>query len=375
MLLLGLAAAILMAIGAFLDAQQAAQAWLLGMIIWLGLPLGSLSLMLLHSVTGGAWGHAIRPVLRAATGTLPISFLLFLPVLIWPEQLYEWSHPEVVQADELLTHKSAYLNVGFFRLRSVAFFALWTAMAMAMNRFIEGAERGDERAAKRMRMLGGPGLVLFALTLTFATMDWGMSLEPHWFSTMYGVLYLVGYALTTLAFAVFISTRLARFESIKPALSTNQLHDLGNLLFAFTMLWAYMNFSQFLIIWSANMSEETPWYLARSSHGWQALALFLIIFHFALPFVVLLSRKVKRTPAVLGTVATMIFLVRFADAYWQIVPAFHKDGLVLPWMNIAAPLAIGGLWLGLFLSKLSAGPLTSFPPEMADKDALEAAAH
>jgi len=346
-----------LAVGAALDYQQFLRSWLLAFLLVLSVPLGSLALIMLHSLTGGAWGLAIRRVLEAAVRTLPLVAILFVPIALGIHGLYEWSHAEVVATDPILAHKAPFLNTTGFLLRATGYFALWGLLAWAMCRFGDRLDRADDEAsARRMRAVAAPGLALYAVALTLASVDWAMSLEPHWFSTLYGLIFVVGQGLATFAFAIVMTAWLARREPYSRWLRTDHFHDLGKLLFAFVFLWAYLGYSQYLIIWTGNLAEETPWYLHRSSHGWQAIAIFLIALHFVLPFAVLLTRKVKRTPRLLAGVAAWMLLMRLVDLVWLIVPAFHHDGLYLSWMDVVAPLALGALWLSQFARLLARRP-------------------
>jgi hypothetical protein len=250
--------------------------------------------------------------------------------------------------------------VPFFLGRAALCFTVWLVLSIALNRLSARHDRtGSPRLVKRMRFLSGPGLALYALTMTFAAVDWVMSLEPHWFSTIYGLMFVVGQGLATLAFAITASAWLSRREPFSRWLSADHFHDIGKLMFAFVLLWAYVAYSQYLIVWSANLAEETPWYLHRSGPGWRPVAMFLIAFHFALPFLVLLSRKVKRTVPLLAAVALLLLAMRFVDLVWLIVPAFHPEALHLSWLDLAAPVAMGGLWVGLFVGQLKGRPLIS----------------
>ncbi len=353
-------AGVAVGIGAALDLDQFLRSYLLAFLFWVALPLGSLALLMLHRLTSGSWGFVIRRVLEAATRTLPLMALLFVPLALSVHRLYEWSHPEVVAADPVLQHKQAWLNVPGFRLRAIAYFALWIALAWILNRLSARLDRASEpRTQRRLRALAGPGIGLYVISMTLASVDWAMSLEPHWFSTMYGLTFVVGQGLSTFSFAIVVSAWLAAREPFARWLGPDQFHDLGKLLFAFVLLWAYLAYSQYLIVWSGNISEETPWYLHRSSHGWQAVALALIGLHFFLPFGMLLTRKVKRTPALLAKVAAGLLIMRLVDLAWLIVPAFHPGGIALSWMDLAVPVAMGGLWLALFLGGLASRPLAS----------------
>jgi hypothetical protein len=346
------------------DAGAFYRAYLVGFLYWLGPALGALPIVMIHNLTGGAWGFAIRRLLEAALRNVPLMALLFVPILVGGvHHLYEWSHADVVAADPILQHKAAYLNRTFFTARAVFYFAVWIFFAVSLVRLSARYDRTlDAGALRRLRAVSGLGLGIYVLTMSFAAFDWGMSLEPHWFSTIYGILFAIGQALSALCLAVFVAARIARHEPFSRWLSRAHFHDIGNLILAFVMLWAYVSFSQFLIIWSGNLPEETPWYLHRIGHGWQAIAVGLVAFHFVLPFVILLNRKVKRNARILAAVAAAILLVRFVELYWLIAPAFHDvhgDGIHITEMDLIAPVAIGGLWIGAFMRNLRGRPLVS----------------
>jgi hypothetical protein len=335
-------------------------AYLTAYLFWLGLSLGSLAIVMLHHMTGGSWGFAIRRLLEAGMRTLPLMALFFIPFAFGLKDLYPWANAETVAHDPLLQHKAPYLNIGFFLVRVVIYFALWIGFAWMNLRLSAKQDRtGDAGPERRARTLAGPGLAVYALTVTFAAVDWAMSLEPHWFSTMYGLIFIVGQVLSTLCFSVVAASWLQKREPFKRFLGTAHFQDLGNLMFAFVMLWAYVNFSQFLIIWSGNLSEETPWYLHRIGNGWQALALTLVGFHFFVPFFLLLMRRMKRNAEYLALVALLLMVMRFLDLYWLIAPAFHRSGFEIGWLDLLTPVAMGGLWLAFFIQNLKGRPLIS----------------
>ncbi len=355
----GGAAGLLLLLGLFADRRQLLQSYLVAYLFCLALGLGSLALLMLHNLTGGAWGFAVRRLLEGALRTLPLLALAFVPIALGREYLYEWSRPEAA-LDPLLSHKAPYLNTPFFLARAALYFAVWIALARAVLRASERADRsGDPRFMLRLRRVSAAGLVLYFATMTGASFDWAMSLEPRWYSTIYGLQFVVGQALATLCLGALCAARLARHEPFARWLGPRQFHDLGNLIFAFVMLWAYVAFSQFLIIWSGNLPEETPWYAHRLGADWQALAWVLVALHFALPFGVLLVRRSKRSAQVLSAVALLLLALRLVDLYWLIAPSVQRGGLRLSWMDFAAPLCLGGLWLGTFARMLQGRPLLS----------------
>lgn len=345
-------------IGVFAARPQFFHAYLISYLFFLGLALGSMAILMIQYITGGAWGAVIRRLLESATRTLPLMALLFLPIALGLTDLYEWARPEHVAHDPILQHKSLYLNVPFFLGRAVFYFAAWITTAYFLNRWsYEQDAAADPRLTRRLEMMSRGGLLLYALTMTFAAMDWGMSLEPHWFSTLYGVMFMGGQGLSTFAFMIPMAALLADRQPFARIISPAQFHDLGKLMLAFVMLWAYFALSQYLIIWSANLPEEIPWYLARTKNGWQWVALVLVIVHFALPFLVLLSRDIKRHARAVAVVALILIFARFVDLFWLLRPAVAPEGFAIHWLDPAAAAAVGGMWMWLFVSQLKTRPV------------------
>jgi len=357
-LVVGVVSLALCIVGAFFSREQFFRSYLLGYLFWMGLTLGCLALLMLHYLVGGAWGFVIRRSLESGTRLFPLMGLLFVPLLFSLPDLYLWARPEAVAGDEILHHKSLYLNFPFFLIRAVVYFAVWTGVAYFLNRWsLEQDGTGDSALIRRLQFLSGPGLVLYGGTVTFASIDWVMSLEPHWFSTIYGVLFMVGQVLTTLAFVIVVMRLLADHKPLSDVITPNHFHDLGNLLLAFVMLWAYIAFSQYLIIWSGNLPEEIPWYLHRTAGGWKWISLFLIIFHFFIPFLLLLSRRTKRRAQVISIVAGAMLFIRLVDLFWLVTPAFYQTGLRIHWMDGVAPIGIGGIWIATFIWQLKKRPI------------------
>jgi len=345
-------------IGGFVDPERLFRSYLFAYVYWAGIAIGSLAIIMLHHLSGGGWGMMIRRLLEAATRTLPVVAALFLPLMLGMKPLYEWARPEVVEADKILQLKASYLNVPFFLLRTLFYFSCWIGLAHFLSRWSrQQDETGDPALAGKMETMSGPGLVLFGAKVTFASFDWVMSLEPHWFSTVFGLSFMVGQVLTAFPFAIAMTAYLSSRKPMSEAVTAGHFHDLGKLTLAFVMLWAYLSFSQFLIIWSGNLPEETPYYIKRLTGGWQYFQLALILFHFALPFFLLLSRSLKRSGSKLVKVAGLILLMRFVDLYLQIIPAVHHAELHFSWMDLAAPIGIGGLWLSAFLRQLESRPV------------------
>jgi hypothetical protein len=343
--------------GAFVDWAQFLRSYLFAYIYWTGLALGCLGILLMHHVVGGKWGMVIRRFCEAGARTLPFMAVLLVPVLIGIGTLYIWSRPEAAH-DENIRSKAAYLNIPFFVVRTIFYFAVWSLYAWRLSGLSAAQDRtGDRSLIARMRAISAPGLVVFVLTTTFAFVDWIMSLEPHWFSTIYGAMFLVGEVLESFAFVIALLIVLSEWPPLREIVTPQHLHDLGNMMFAFTILWAYLSFSQFLIIWAGNLPEEIPWYLKRLGGGWGFVAMTLVIFHFAVPFLLLLQRDVKRYPRQLIGVCALMLVVRILDVYWVVEPAFYNRQLHVSWMDFVTPVAVGGIWMFLFLGQLKSQPL------------------
>jgi hypothetical protein len=373
---------LVLAAGFAMDRGQFFRSYLFGWVFWVGIGVGCLGLAMLNQLTGGLWGLVPRRFHEAAARTIPAMALLFLPVLLGLGSLYTWAQPEVVATDEMLRRKAPYLNAPFYVGRAVLYFAVWSALAYVVSRLSQRQDAGaDPARAARLRGVSAVGLVLLSLTTTFAAVDWGMSLAPHWFSTIYGVLFIVGWTLSALSFTIVLMALLAGEPPMSEAVRPVTVHDLGKLLLAFTMLWGYVNFSQFLIVWSGNVSEETPFYLHRLQGGWQVMAVALLVFHFALPFALLLSRDLKRDARSLAAVAALMLVMQLVDLFWLFGPDLVAHGrqavpLRVHWLDAAAVLGLGGLWLVLFARQVRTGPVLPVgEPEVRELLAARAEVH
>jgi hypothetical protein len=352
-LVVGLAGLGLLAFGYTLSHEHFFRAYLIAFVFWTGVALGSLAWSMVHHLSGGAWGVVTRRVFEASSRTVPFMALLFLPIAFGMHELYIWARPDVVAGDRILQFKQPYLNVPFFYARAAVYFVVWTLLAYTLSAWSLQQDRGyDEKRAVRMQRLSGGGLVLYALTIFFMSVDWMMSVDPHWFSTIYGILFMGGQGLSSMAFTIAVVVLLARTEPLSRVIGPNHLHDLGKLLLAFVMLWAYFNFSQFLIIWSGNLPEEIPWYLSRMKGGWEWVSILLIVGHFALPYLLLLNRDLKRTGSTVAAIAAIIIAMRLVDLFWLLGPEHGKELVAVHWMDVVAPVALGGIWLALFLWQL-----------------------
>jgi hypothetical protein len=355
-LIIGAAAFALCALGAFFSRAEFFRAYLIAYVFWLGVPLGCLGIIMIHHLVGGTWGFLIQRPLEAALRTFPVMMLLFVPLCFGLTELYIWARPEVVAQDSLLQQKSAYLNLPFFFVRAVLYFAVWITVGYRLTRWSleqdHTRKATDRTLVERLQTLSGPGLVLYGLTVTFSAIDWVMSVEPKWYSAIYGMIFMVGHGLVALAFVIGVVFFLARRGALGGVGAPWVFQDLGNLLLAFVMLWAYTSFSQFLIIWIENLTHEIPWYVHRLAGGWGLMAAGLAALQFALPFLLLLLRSVKEKAAALSAVAALVAVMHFIEMWWFIAPTFHPDGWAAHWTILPAPLAIGGIWFWTFLGQL-----------------------
>ena len=327
-------------------------------MLCLGVTLGCLALGMVHQLSGGAWGVVLRRSIGAASRVLPVMTAMFLPIAIGMSLLYPWTNADLVAHNELLQHKRLYLNTPFFLVRAAVYFAIWNALAYFLSAWsLEQDRSPDPRIASRMQRLSAGGLLCYGLTITFASFDWLMSLDPEWFSTMYGVLIIGGQGLASIAFLITIVAWLSRRPPLDRIVMPSHFHDLGNLMLAFVMLWAYFSFSQYLIIWAGNLPLEISWYQHRLDTSWRAVGVGLIVFHFAVPFVLLLSRATKRERAAIVKVAAWILVVRVVDLFWLIAPAFHPQGVSVSWLDVVLPISLGAVWLGCFFRQLRGRPI------------------
>jgi hypothetical protein len=363
-LIVGLAALVVGVIGALISTEGREQfrSYLLAYIFWIAIPLGCFAILMLQHMSGGVWGLVTRRVLESSTRTFPLLALLFLPMLLGLKWIFPWASPERLAASPALNHaveeKHLYLNIGFFIARAFFYFLIWILVTRFLNHWSAEQDRTGERTlTKKLQGLSAPGLVLYGLTVTFASVDWAMSLDPQWFSTMYGLLFMGGQGLAAMAFVIAVMVLLAQRSPMNEVIQPSHLHDLGKLMLAFLMIWAYFAFSQFLIIWAGNLPEEIPYFVRRLQSSWKYVGLALIVLHFALPFVLLLSRDLKRNGRTLSAVAIGVIVMRYVDLIWMTGPELHNGRFGLSWMDLMLVAGIGGVWLWVFATELNRRPL------------------
>jgi hypothetical protein len=333
------------------------QSYLIAFVFWFGITLGSLGVLMIQHLSGGAWGLIARRILEAATRNLPLMLILFVPIAIELPVLYSWARPEAA-ADRIIQMKRPYLNVTFFYARAVLFFVIWGVLVFWLNKWSREQDQEPPLPPgpkdRRFRVLSGPGLVLLMITITFMSVDWVMSLDPHWYSTIFGILTVGEYGLSTMAFTILVLAWLVRFKPMSEIAAPDHFHDLSKLMFAWVLLWAYFSVSQLIIVWSGNLPEEIPFYLERFRDPWRPVSIAVLLGHFVLPFALLLSRPLKRTPSRVGLVALFILIMRLVETAWMIGPMVrHEGGSGLHWLDFALTLAMGGLWLFVFLRNLA----------------------
>ena len=358
-LIIGVAAAALSVVGAFVAPDSFYSAYLTGYMFWLGLSLGCMAIVMLYHLVGGGWGTVIRRTMEAGMMTLPLMFVLFIPILLNLPKLYFWARPEeLTKAPKIAEIAYVYLNFNGILLRYVVYFALWFGMAFLLNRWSteQDTPEGGEKSTLRFRALSSVGLVIYSFTISFAVIDWVMSLQARWISTIYGLLFVAGEVLSAFCFAVVIEGILSKRKPMSEYLTSTEVHDHGKFMLTFVMVWAYFNFSQWLIIWAGNLPEEIPWYVRRMTGGWGGVGLFLVIFHFSVPFALLLSRSLKKNVSQLVWLASWLMIMRIVDIWWHIEPISHPS-IHLTWLHVTIIAGMGGLWMAYFFRNLRARPL------------------
>ncbi|HSP17157.1 MAG TPA: hypothetical protein VLV78_20610 [Thermoanaerobaculia bacterium] len=352
-LIAGILGVIACVIGFAINRQEFFRAYLPSYMFWFEIAAGSLAVLMLQYTTGGEWGVLIRRPLGAGARTMVVMAALFIPIALGAQSIYIWADPSIVAHDAILQHQQKYLSVGPWIGRTIFYFALWILWTWRIRvlslRFYE--DRAPETELSR-RKWAATGLPMIVLTLTFASIDWLMSLEPKWSSSMYGITFVVSCGLSAFAFVTFLLTRLAKTKAMADIVRPMHFRDLGNLMLAFVMFWAYTAFSQFLLIWYGNIKEEVPYYIKREHGAWGYLAVVLILFHFFLPFFMLLMRTIKDRPQTIAIVAVIILIMRYVHNDWLIGPAWTGEHFHFSWMNVASFVGIGGIWFWAFVKQL-----------------------
>jgi len=368
-LLFGIVLAVVSVIGFVIEPRQAFHSYLLAYMFCLGLTLGPMAMLMVWHLTGGDWGVPIRRIFEAAMTTIPMMAAAFIPIAIsaYLHLNYSWADPEEVKHSVHLADQAAkYLNPNLFLLRGISYFVAWGALTYFLLKWSEAQDRPPEKALDvRFRRISGAGIVMYGWTLTFASVDWVMSLSPEFTSTIYGLIFMVGQGLLGMCLAVIIGNMLREGEPLNEALTSKNFLDYGKLLLTFVMLWAYFSFSQWLIVWSGNLPDEIHWFKDRIDGDWGVLSLFLIFGHFAVPFALLLSRSFKQSSRKLAYLAGWLVLMRYLDLHWNIEPNFHREHFHYSWLDAVIPLAMLGLWLAYFFRNLRRRPLIAlFDPHV-----------
>ncbi len=357
-LIVGLIALGFTAFGAWRSSQQFFFSYLFGLLFWLQLSLGCFLLTMMHQLTGGRWGYPTRRFLEASFMVLPLFLILFIPVFLGLGDLYPWARPAEVAAEKVLHQRHVYQNNWAYIARTVFYLAVWSWMAWSLRRWSLAQDgTSDARPTRKARLLSGPGIVIYSLLSTFAHVDWIMSLEKHWYSTMFAVVVIIGQILLALAFSVVLLTLFRAEEPLVQVVAKAQYHQLGNLLLAFVLFWTYVSFGELLIIYSGDLPHELDWYLHRMAAGWKWVIAVLGLFHFFLPFYLLLFRAVKKHVVPITVLSAVLVIAHGVSVYWMVLPALHPQGLRISWLDLTAPIGIGGLWLAVFLANLRAAPL------------------
>jgi hypothetical protein len=358
MLIIGIIGLILSGIGYFSDSRQFFHSYLTAFFFWLSIALGGLFFTMLHHIVNAKWSTVLRRLSENIMMLLPIMAIFCIPLLFGIKDLYHWSHPEAVVSDHLLQDKAPYLNTGFFIGRVVLYFVIWIIFALLLNRLsLKQDESHQPKMVTTFRRLSGGGLLLFAVTVTFAAFDWLMSLDAHWYSTIFGVYVFSGGLLGFLAILTFLVMHLNSRRVLDKVISVEHYHDLGKLLFAFTIFWGYMAFSQYFLIWYGNIPEETVWFLHRWEGSWKIITLVIVFGHFVVPFFGLFPMFVKRNRVYMRLMAIWILIMHWVDIYWLVMPTLHHHGVHLSWMDLTATVGLGGVLLYFLWNRIVSKPL------------------
>jgi hypothetical protein len=359
-LVVGLVALVLSLVGLFRSPAQFFHSYLIAFLFVLGLSLGSMGLLMLQHLTSGQWGVMIRRPLEAATRTLWLVAVLFVPIILGMKYIYgSWVNAPASGEGALSEFQQSYLTPQNFTIRAVIYFAVWLLLGVTLLRWskLQDVETDNRALRRKFKLLSGPGIILYVFGIGFASIDWAMSISPHWFSTIYGFIFVAGEVISSLALVIAVLALLSKTAPMAGVIQRRHLHDLGKLLLTFVMLWAYFSFSQLLIIWSGNLPDEISFYRSRLYGSWGIVAVLILIFHFFVPFFLLLSSDLKRSPNLLPKVGLLLVVMRLVDLYWTTRPEFSESSAFPSWVDVVVPIALIGLWLAFFARNLKGQPL------------------
>ncbi len=350
--------ALLALIGGLTNPGGFFHAYLFGYTFWLGLGLGCLGVLLVQVLTGGNWGLVTRRIFEAGTATLPMMAVLFVPIILGLPQLYAWARPTDVAADAVLQHKAIYLNIPFFIVRAVVYLIAWVLIGHYMRRWSVLEDRtGDPTIPRRLQRSSIVGALILGFSVSFAAIDWLMSLDADWYSTMYPPMVAMSFMLLALASATVLAALFGPRSALAELVGPQVFNDLGSLLLAFTMLWGYLEYFQYLLIWAGNLSDEIPWYLSRTEGGWLPIAVGVAAVGFLLPWYLLLFRPLKRNRRTLAALAGLIVIMQIVNVFWMVEPPFEPSGPFVDWLDVFSIVGFGGLWVAVFAWQLAARPL------------------
>lgn len=353
-LILGILGLILSVLAYFANSEQFFHSYLVAFVFWASIAIGGLFLTLLHYLSGAVWSVVLRRIFETFMALLPLFVIFFIPIIFGMYDLYHWTHADAVEQDALLQEKAPYLNTTFFVIRAFVFLGVWIVFSQLLYRWsLRNDQTGDASFLKKAKRLSPLGIILFAITLSFAAFDWLMSLDPHWYSTIFGIYYFSGSTLAALSLLTLFVLYFDKTGPLNSFLSIEHYHDLGKLLFTFTVFWAYIAFSQYFLIWYANIPEETIWYLHRWEGSWKYVSLLLVFGHFIVPFFVLMVRATKRNLGILLAMSVWLLVMHVVDMYWLVMPNLHHEGAHFSWIDIAPFLGIGGIFIGLLYRQLA----------------------
>lgn len=358
LLIVGVAGVLLSLAGFLFSPERSLGSYLVAFSFWISIALGALFFVMLHHLVGAVWSVVLRRLAESLMAALPAMVFLFIPLVLGLGHLYHWSQTGAAAGDALLQKKAPYLNGGFFYLRAAIYFAIWWVLVRSLHKTSLAQDHGfDQNQIKSFRRISAPGMILFAITVTFAAVDWLMSLNAHWYSTIFGVYVFSGSLVAVTCFLTLIVLCLRQKGILAEEITIDHYHDLGKLIFAFTILWAYMAFSQYLLVWYSNVPEETSWFHHRWEGGWKSVSLLIVFGHFVVPFIALISRAAKRNLTLLGIICVWLLAMHWIDLYWIVIPNLSAREAALSWMDASTMFGVGGLTLWFIWKKLTSNPV------------------